>query len=166
MAMQQFTARYGNDTQLLGKVYRAPPAGWAADWVMTQGGVEIARWSYSDSDPRRVIASGVDEGANALAARDSVKLDTGVAGLYSVEVVGVNTQADYLRLMGYLEMLAVVRRVGVTEAVPGQVRVLLDLGVGMRGFRTLVAGGSTLRALTEAPVEGEPSTGLPRFSLQ
>jgi hypothetical protein len=165
MALQPLTARYGNDTQLLGKVYRAPP-GWAADWVMTQGGVEIARWSYSDTDPRRVIASGVDEGANALAARDSVKIDSGVAGLYSVEVVGVNTQGDYLRLMAYLETLAIVRRVGVTEAMPGQLRVLLDLSVGMRGFRTLVAGGGTLRALTEAPVEGEPSAGLPRFSLQ
>lgn len=165
MAMQPLTARYGNDTQLLGKVYRQPP-GWAADWVMSQGGVEIARWSYSDADPRRVIASGVDEGANALAARDSVKIDAGVAGVYAVEVVGVDSQADYLRVMGYLETLAVVRRVLVTEAVPGQLRLQLDLSVGLRGFRTLAAGGGTLRALTEAPVEGAPSTGVPRFGLQ
>jgi len=75
MALAPLTARYGNDAQLIGKVYRQPP-GWAADWVMTQGGVEIARWSYSDVDPRRVIASGVDEGANALAARDGVKIDS------------------------------------------------------------------------------------------
>jgi hypothetical protein len=56
---------------------------------MSQGGVEIARWSYTDVDPRRVIASGVDEGANALAARDSVKIDSGVAGVYAIEVAGV-----------------------------------------------------------------------------
>ncbi|MEO8160211.1 MAG: DUF2066 domain-containing protein [Arenimonas sp.] len=165
MAMAPLTARYGNDTQLLGKVYRQAP-GWAADWVMSQGGVEIARWSYTDADPRRVIASGVDEGANALAARDSVKLDSGVAGLYAVEVTGVDTQGEYLRLMGYLETLAVVRRVGVTEAVPGQLRVQLDLSVGMRGFRTLVASGGVLRALSEAPAEGAPASGPLRFALQ
>jgi hypothetical protein len=165
MAMAPLTARYGNDTQLLGKVYRQPP-GWAADWVMSQGGVELARWSFADADPRRVIASGVDEGANALAARDSVKIDSGAAGVYAVEVTGVDTQAEYLRLMGYLETLAVVRRVGVSEAVPGQLRVQLDLSVGMRGFRTLVAGGGVMRALGEAPVEGAPAGGLPRFALQ
>jgi hypothetical protein len=136
---------------------------------MSQGGVEIARWSYTDVDPRRVIASGVDEGANALAARDSVKIDSGVAGLYAIEVAGVQSQADYLRLMGYLETLAIVRRVGVTEAIPGQVRVQVDLSVGMKGFRTLVAGGSTLRPAGEPAAEGAapaPVSGIPRYVLQ
>ena len=160
LAMAPLTARYGNDAQLLGKVYRQPP-GWAADWVLSQAGVELARWSYSDLDPRRVIASGVDEGANALAARDSIRIDSGVAGLYNIEVAGVDTQADYLRLVGYLETLAIVRRVGVTQAVPGQVSVQLDLSVGMRGFRTLLAGGNTLRAVGAEPDAGDGATPGP-----
>jgi hypothetical protein len=170
MAMQSLTARYGNDTQLLGKVYRQAP-GWAADWVLTQGGVELARWSYADIDPRRVIASGVDEGANALAARDSVKLDSGNAGVYAIEIAGVDTQGDYLRLMGYLETLAIVRRVGVLEATPGQLRVQLDLSVGMKGFRTLLAGGNVLRSATPEPPADSTApapvpTGIPRYILQ
>jgi len=169
MALAPLTARYGNDTQLLGKVYRSPP-GWAADWVMTQGGVELARWSYSDVDPRRVIASGVDTGADALAARDGVKIDAGAAGVYAVEIDGVNTQGEYLRLMGYLETLAIVRRVAITEAMPGMVRLNLELTVGMRGFRTLLANGGVLRAPGAAPedatTEEAPSTGAARFELQ
>jgi hypothetical protein len=167
MALAPLTARYGNDAQLLGKVYRQPP-GWAADWLLTQGGVELARWSHTDLDPRRAIASGVDEGANALAARDSVKLDSGVAGSYAVEVLGVDSQARYLRLMGYLETLAIVKRVVVTEAIPGQLRLTLDLNVGMRGFRTLLANGGVLRALGEpaATVEDAPPSGAARFELQ
>jgi hypothetical protein len=167
LAMSALTARYGNDAQLLGKVYRSGP-GWAAEWLLTQGGVEVARWSYSDVDPRRVIASGVDEGANALAARDSTRIDSGVAGVYAIEVDGVDTQGDYLRLMGYLETLAIVRRVGVLEAMPGQMRVQLDLSIGMRGFRTLIAGGNVLRPQGEAAVaEGAPpASGLPRYTLQ
>jgi hypothetical protein len=170
MAMQAFTARYGNDAQLLGKVYRQG-GGWAADWVFTQAGVELARWSYADADPRRVIASGVDEGANALAARDSIKLDSGVAGVYAIEVAGVDTQNDYLRLMGYLETLAIVRRVGVLEAVPGQLRVQLDLSVGMKGLRTLLAGGNVLRSASPEPaadaaVPAPVPAGIPRYILQ
>jgi hypothetical protein len=171
MAMQPLTARYGNDAQLLGKVYRQSP-GWAADWVLTQAGVELARWSYADADPRRVIASGVDEGANALAARDSIKLDSGVAGVYAIEVAGVDSQGDYLRLMGYLETLAIVRRVGVLEAVPGQLRVQLDLSVGMKGFRTLLAGGNVLRAASsesdgaDAEAASSAPAGIPRYILQ
>jgi hypothetical protein len=115
-----------------------------------------------------VIASGVDEGANALAARDSVKIDAGAAGVYAVEVGGVNTQGEYLRLMAYLETLAIVRRVAVTEAMPGALKLSLELTVGMRGFRTLLANGGVLRAsgADDDATEEAPSTGAARFELQ
>ncbi len=165
-ALQVLTSRYRNDAQLIGKVYRRAP-GWAADWVMTQSGAELARWSFSDVDPRRVIASGVDEVANALARRDAVYLETGVAGLYSIDVVGVDTQAEFIRLMSYLQTMAIVRKVTVLEASPGQLRLQLDLGIGMRGFRTMVASGDTLKAISDAGADpAVPSSGVPRFSLQ
>ena len=126
-----------------------------------QGGAELARWSFADSDPRRVIASGVDEGANAIAKRDSVSLDAGAAGLQQVEVNGVNSQADYVRLMAYLQTLAVVRKVSVLEAQTGRLRLQLDLGVGLRGFLPMVAGGNVLVPASE------PSSGaVIRFDLQ
>lgn len=159
-ALQTLTTRYGNDTQLLGKVYRKPP-GWAADWLLMQGSTELARWSFADADPRRVIASGVDEGANAIAKRDSVALDAGAAGPQQVEVSGVNSQADYVRLMAYLQTMAVVRKVSVLEAQAGRVRLQLDLGVGLRGFLPMVAGGNVL-----APSSDPSSGNLIRFNLQ
>lgn len=165
-ALQVLTNRYRNDAQLIGKIYRQPP-GWAADWLLTQGGVELARWSFTDADPRRVIASGVDEGANAIAARDAVYLDTGVAGVHGIEVVGVDSQADFIRLMSYLQTMAIVRKVIVVEATPGLLRLQLDLGIGMRGFRTMIGTGSTLRAASEAD-EGVAAGAdtVPRFILQ
>ena len=157
-ALQPLTARYSNDAQLVGKVYRMGP-GWAADWVLSQAGAEVARWSFADADPRRVIASGVDEGANAIAKRDAVGLDTGVAGVYSVQIDGIGSQGDYLRLMSYLQGLPVVRRVAPVEASPGTLRLNLDLGVGIKGFRSMVAGGSILRAAADGG-------GTARFELQ
>ncbi len=159
-AMQPLTARYGNDTQLLGKVYRKPP-GWAADWLLMQGGAELTRWSFADADPRKVIASGVDEGANVFAKRDAVSLDAGAAGPQQIEVAGVNSQGDYVRLMAYLQTMAVVRKVSVLEATPNSVRLQLDLGVGLRGFLSMAAGGNTLVPASE------PSAGaVTRFNLQ
>jgi hypothetical protein len=156
-ALQPLTARYRNASQLVGKVYRSG-SGWAADWVLSQSGAEVTRWSFADADPRRVIASGVDEGANAIAKRDAVGLDTGVAGMYEVEIAGIGNQGDYLRLMSYLQGLAVVRRVAPLEANPGSLRLNLDLGVGIKGFRSMVANGSTLRAADGG--------GAARFELQ
>ena len=162
-AMQVLTDRYRNDTQLIGKVFRQPP-GWTAAWLLTHDGVEVARWSFSDSDPRRAIASGVDEGANALAKRDGISLDIGVAGLYSIDVVGVNSQSDFIRLMSYLQTLAVVRKVTVIQASPEQLRLQVDLAVGMKGFRSMVGTGGVLRPASET---GTGATGgVPRFVLQ
>ena len=157
-ALQALTARYRNDAQLVGKVYRKPP-GWAADWALSQGGAELARWSFADADPRRVIASGVDEGVNALAARDAVLLDTGVAGPQTFEIDGVRTQADYLRLVAYLQGLAMVRKVQVLEARPDSLRMQVDLAVGPRVFLPIVADGGVL-------VAGESVAGITRFSLR
>lgn len=159
-ALQVLTDRYRNDSQLIGKVYRQPP-GWAADWLLTRDGVELARWSFSDADPRKVIASGVDEGASAIAKRDAVSLDTGAAGPQLVDISGVHTQSDYIRLMAYLQTLAVVRKVGVVEARPGRVRLQLDLGVGMRGFLPMVGTGGVL-----VPDSEPGAGGVTRFSLQ
>jgi uncharacterized protein len=157
-ALQPLTARYRNDAQLVGKVYRKPP-GWAADWVLNQAGAELARWSFADADPRRVIASGVDEGANAIAKRDAVMLDTGASGPQAFEVDGVRSQADYLRLVSYLQGLPMVRRVQVVEARPDSLRLQVDLAVGLRAFLPIVAGGDVLLA-------GETSAGVTHFSLR
>ncbi len=159
-ALQPLTSRYRNDVQLVGKVYRQAP-GWAADWVMTEGGAEIARWSFADADPRRVIASGVDEGANALARRDGVYLDTGVAGLYLVDIGGINGAADYLRAMAYLQSIPVVRHVIAVEANATQMRLQLDLSVGMKGFRTLMGNSGALRAAAATQ-----DSSVARFELQ
>lgn len=159
-AMRPLTARYKNDAQLVGKVYRMG-SGWAADWVLHQAGTELARWSHADSDPRRVIASGVDEGANAIARRDARGLDTGTAGMYAVEIDGIRSQGDYLRLIAYLQGLPVVRRVVPVEATPSSLRLQLDLGVGLKGFRSMVASGGTLRAAA-----GDDGGGTARFQLQ
>lgn len=159
-SLQRLTGVYRNDAQLVGKVYRKAP-GWAADWVFSRDGAELARWSFADADPRKVIASGVDDAANAIAKRDAVQLDTGVAGVHTVLVQGIRGQGDFVRVMAYLQNLAVVRRVSTLEASPQDLRLQLDLSVGMKGFRTLLGNSGILLA---APEDG--AGGVTRFIVQ
>lgn len=171
-ALLPLTARYQNDTQLMGKMYRSV-SGWSVWWVLSQGGVEIARWPITDADPRRAIASGADGAADALAKRDAVYLPTGVAGSYVIDVVGVDGQADFLRLMAYLQNQAIVQKVTVVESTAEHLRLQLDLRVGVRGFRVLAEAGGTLRALDDVAAGDDDATtvdtvnnAVPRFGLK
>lgn len=143
--MQALTARYGNDTQLLGKLYRTA-GGWTADWVLSSGSSELSRWSFTDPSPQRAIASGADGAADAIARRDAVPFAAGEPGPLVVEVTGLRGAADFARAMGYLQTLAVVRNVQVLGAGPESLQLNLDLAVGPEGFDRFVASGGTLEA--------------------
>lgn len=171
-ALQVLSSRYNNDAQLVGKVYRAG-GGWTGDWVLSQGGVELGRWSFSDADARRVIASGADPAADAIAARDSVYLDIGPAGTYAIEVANVETQDDFLRLMAYLQRVAIVKRATVTEVSGSRLRLMLDMSIGLRGFRTLVETEDTLQPQPDLPAPelaadapGLPVASFPQYRLK
>jgi len=159
-ALQPLTARYNNDTQLIGKIYRSV-SGWSAWWVLSRAGVELGRWPMTNADPRIVIASGADPVADAIARRDALALDAGPAGVFPIEVEGVAKQSDFLKVVTYLETLAIVRKVDVLEASPEHLRFALELSVGLKGFRSLVNSGSVLRS-EEAMAAGDSA----RFVLQ
>lgn len=157
--MLPLTSRYGNQTQLLGRVYRAG-SGWTADWVLSSGDAELSRWSYSDPSPQRAIASGADGAADALARRDAVAMNVGTPGTLDIEIAGLRDANGYTRAIGYLQTLAVVRSLRVLVAEPDRLQVQLDLAVGPEGFARFVAAGDILQA---DPLASE---GTPRYLLQ
>lgn len=173
-ALQPLSARYQNNTQLLGKMYRSV-SGWSIWWVLSQDGVEIARWPVTEADPQRAIATGADGAADALAKREAVYLPIGTGGSYQIDVVGINSQADFLRVMAYLQNQPIVQKASVVEVTPEHLRLQLDLRVGLRGFRVLTESGDTLRALDDAPAVAEngvptpatePVVTVPRYGLK
>jgi len=153
--LQPLTERYGHATQLLGKVYRAGN-GWTADWVLSRGGAELARWSFSDPSPQRAIASGADGAADAIARRDASVADVGEPAVHELQVAGLGDGQAYLRAMGYLQTLPLVRGLEVLEATPDSLHLRLDLAVGVPAFEAFVAAGGTLVA--EPALPGAPAT--------
>lgn len=148
--MQALTERYGHDTQLLGRLFREG-SGWTADWVLTRGGNELSRWSFSDPSPQRALASGADGAADAIARADARRADVGEPAVHTVQLVGLRSGDDLARAMGYLQTLPVVRELTVLEAGPGSLRLRLDLAVGVATFDSFLAAGDVLVAEAAAP---------------
>jgi hypothetical protein len=152
-AVARASQRYSPPMQLIGKVYRAG-SGWKADWTFVDGGKVLDTWTTSDNDARRAIASGADGAADALMRRYAKRgTAAGPAGSYAVTFTGLRGSADYMRLAGYLDKLAVVRRMTPVRATPEAVTYTLELSTGLPGFRRLVDRDGVL-----AGEEGESTT--------
>jgi uncharacterized protein len=109
--------------------------------------------------------------ADAIAKRDAVYLDIGPAGTYAIDVTNVDSPDDFVRLMAYLQRVAIVKRVTVLEAADARLRLQLDLSIGLRGFRTLVETDDTLQSQSDAdPVPLAPGAIavplVPRYRLK
>lgn len=158
-ALQPINARYGNNTMLVGKVYRSV-SGWSGWWMLWQDGAELARWPVTEADARRVIAAGADGSADFFAKRDATLLDAGRSGWVRMEISGINSLADYVRALGFLQTHASVRAVNVEVAAPGKLLLRVDLRSGINAFRGLMRTGTTLQPLgaVSAPVPAVSET--------
>ena len=156
-AVHVLSSRYGARVQLLGKVGRAGAEGWTSEWLLAEGGTEIARWSVTDPSPQRAIAAGADRAADALAARQARRVPAGRAEVLDAELVGIDSASMWLELAGYLQSLPVLRGLDVVEARPDALRVRLDLAVDRARFEALLAGSGRL-----VPVAGGVSSGADR----
>jgi hypothetical protein len=138
---------YGS-TQLVGKLARNA-GGWNAQWVLLDGGVELNRWNEANPDARLAMANGADGAADALVKKHVRAVAGGPAGTFTIEIDGLRNSDDYVRAMGYLESIGVVRRIELLGAVDDRLRMQLDLSTGIEGFRNVVAVGQVLEMETD-----------------
>ena len=139
------SAAYGSTMQLVGKLARTA-SGWAANWALLDDGVELNRWSEVNPDARAALANAGDVSADTLAKKYSRAVVGGPAGVFAIEVVGLHSGDDYVRMMGYLQSMGVVRHIVLLGANDDHLRMQLDLANGIEGFRSLVAAGRVLQA--------------------
>lgn len=135
-AVARASQRYSPPMQLIGKIYRSGP-GWKADWTFVDNGKVLSTWSVTDPDARRVIATGADGAADALTKRYAKRGTAGAPGTYAVTFTGIDSSDDYIRLAGYLDNLAIVRKITPQKATPDSVTFQLDLAIGLSGFKRI-----------------------------
>ena len=126
--------------QLIGKLYRKG-AGWKADWVFVDSGRVLSKWSSEEGDARRAMAAGADGAADALIRRYARQSGgAGPAGSYRVQITGIDSADDYIRLMSHLQEISVVRKIRPISASPDGLLLELDLVSGLPGFRRMIQG--------------------------
>ncbi|MEO5595894.1 MAG: DUF2066 domain-containing protein [Lysobacteraceae bacterium] len=151
------SAAYGTTLALVGKLARGA-GGWTASWLLMDGNTELNRWTETNPDPRAAMANAADTSGDVLARKYARVVSGGPAGVFAVEVDGIGSGDDYLRLMGYLQGMGVVRHIVLLDASGDKLRMQLDLAHGIQGFRSLVSAGHVLQA------GGDGSTAM--FRLQ
>lgn len=137
------SASYG-PSQLIGRLTRTT-AGWNAKWILLDGGVEAARWDETNPDARLAMANGADGAADAMARKYAKVVAAGPAGSFAIEIDGLHGSEDYVRAMGYLEGIGIVRKIVLLGANEDHLRMQLELSTGMEGFRSVIAVGQVLQ---------------------
>lgn len=151
-AVARTSSRYSPPMQLLGKLYRNTQGGWTADWVFVDDGRVLSKWSVSDLDARRAMASGADGAADALIKRYARQSAGGAASTQRVVFEGIHSTEDFLRLSAALQSTSVVRRITPVRATATTLEVDLELLSGLAGFQRRMSA-------EDAPFtggEGEP----------
>lgn len=128
---------------------------WDSNWTLLDNGQVQDRWKGTAANREEALAFGIDQMANAYAARYAVRGGTAVAsGALRLEVSGIDSAADYARVMKYLTGLSTVSEVNVAEMSDG--RAYFDLK--SRGDRTNLQQSIALNSLLR-PVTTPPSSG-------
>ena len=143
-AVQVLNSRYTANTALLGKMSRAGNA-WNVEWLLMRDDTEMARWNFSDLDPQRVIASGADDAAEAIAQRDAVLRFVGAPEQIQVQIGELNDQDQFSRVMGYLQSQVVINQLRVVQAQGNSLTLELNLAISAEEFANLMADGKVLR---------------------
>ena len=149
-AIARLSSRYSPPMQLIGKLYRVP-GGWRADWTFVDRGKVLSSWTVDQPDARRAMAGGADGAADALSTKYAKRTTAGAAGHYVVEVDGIDSSDDYLRLMSFLQGLPVVRGIAPVKATPGVLALDLDLLTGLPGLKRAAGNGEVLVGSDDAP---------------
>jgi uncharacterized protein len=160
-AIARISAQYSPPMQLIGKLYRKG-TGWKADWIFVDSGRVLSKWSSENADARAAMSAGADGTADALIRRYARSSGAaGPAGAYRVRITGIDSADDYIRLMGHLQELAVVRKVRPISAGSDGLLLELDLLSGLPGFRKMI--GSRGMLVGSESAEG---SGVPTFDLR
>jgi len=146
-AIAGLSRKYSPPMQLIGKLQRSG-GGWVADWTFVDKGKTLSSWQTTHADARRAMAGGAEGAADALFKRYAKAGSGGPAGIYRVRILDVDSADDYLRLIGYLDGVAIVKRVRPVLALPGELQLDLELATGVSGFARLVERGDVLSVVS------------------
>lgn len=128
--------RYGVQAVLVIRLSRGTP--WQARYTLIDGR-SYEEWSQSDDQSNTLLAAAIDGAADRLARRYAVEpLGTAIGGV-DWWVEGLRSAQDYAAVVGYLGKLEFVRELRLLRAEGERLQLHLELAVGERRLRQMLA---------------------------
>jgi hypothetical protein len=149
----------GQRRVLIGRVTQKG-AQWSGLWTLFDNGQPQDRWQGTAANREEAFAFGIDQLANAYAARYAVRggAAAAAAGPLRLEVAGIGSAADYARVSKYLAGLSAVSSAEVVELADGVAVYTLNLRGDRSALQQAIALDSLLRPL---PVGAPASADAP-----
>lgn len=132
--------RYNPGAVLIGRINRTPAGNWVARWDLRDRG----SWSGGGAQLDDALRSGIDTLAERLAAR-LVAPTSGVAGVTSITVDGVDSLSAFARVDNYLGSFASIRHLELTRVEGAAVQYALQLSGDLDDLSRTIAIGSVLQ---------------------
>lgn len=141
--------RYEPQAILVGRLYPRSGGQWEVRWSLYSGPLNH-RWQVGGSDPRALIASGVEGAADRLSLAFA-QTPAGGNDTLVLDVSDVFDLAGYRRVMDYLQGLDGIEHVSLTHVATQGVRFQLKAAGGAASVVNTLALGDTL-----VPLEWQP----------
>lgn len=148
-AARRSSPRYHSRVSLVGKLYRSA-SGWTAEWRVFDGEQLLAEAAPGGVDATSVLEAGADLVADTLGRRAAQYAADGSGGRFTVQVEGVESAEDYVRLLQGIRRMSIVRSAQPRSAGQRSLQLELDLSVGLSGFARMAAGSGLLEQADES----------------
>ncbi len=149
--------RYGVNTMLVIRLTRGTP--WRARYTMIDGR-SVEEWEQSDAQSNTLLAAAIDGTGDRLARRYAAEPEGTAVGAVEWWVDDLRSAADYAAMLGYLGHLEFVRSVQPLRADADGLLLRLDLAVGERRLRQLLAIDRRVELVTAPDAANETAPRL------
>ena len=159
-AVAAASARYPVGVVLVGRL-RRQGGKWQGHWTVYQG-AERQDWENRAASRQALVASALQFHADRLTAVYAGPTDTGAAaGSTVLQVSGIKSLRDYLRVTAYLQNLGVVASVRPLSMHADQAAFTLHLEGSVQGLRRVLSLEGVLSVLSGS----ESGAALPAYQL-
>jgi uncharacterized protein len=142
--------RYNPNLVLVGRVGREGGR-WLGRWALLSGADTAEEWASAANSLDEVLAAGIDELADRQAQRFATQ--PGTTREMRLRVGGVDSLADYARVLNYLRGLNPVRDVQVEGAREGELLLRVRVEGDPETLARVIAAGRQLRREQDAGVQ-------------
>jgi hypothetical protein len=149
--------RYGVQAMLVILLSRG--TSWQARYMLIDGRSH-EEWSQSDAQSNALLAAAIDGAADRMARRYAVEPQGSAIGAVEWWVEGVRDAQDYATVAGYFGKLEFVHDFRVLRAEGERLHLHLELAVGERRLRQLLAMDGRLELLDLATPGAAPQLRL------